>query len=240
MRMTVRSPCPPAFNICHFWTRPLTTLKLHYDGWLGLPANLCRMLDLASGDRLEAELVDGAIMLRPKKGARAPAEPQNAIKPAVDAPAPAPTVEVAVPEKLRPGRPRKVAATEHEPQLLKVPGEPLPSSKRKPGRLRKVRAEEPGPKSAVETLSQMEAQPAPAAASLDVLGEPWKLRRKADLVVATEGNDHAAPPLRHHNRAKSDTAQPWEERRPFRNVEIRKLGPGRTHNRLPQRQTVRG
>ena len=43
----------------------MATLKLHYDGWLALPAGLRRTLDLKSGDRLVAELVDGAIVLRP-------------------------------------------------------------------------------------------------------------------------------------------------------------------------------
>jgi hypothetical protein len=42
-----------------------TTLKLHYDGWLALPADLHRKLGLTSGDRLEAELAQGAIVLRP-------------------------------------------------------------------------------------------------------------------------------------------------------------------------------
>ena len=46
----------------------MATLKLHYDGWLVLPAGLRRTLELESGDRLEAELVDGAIVLRPAKG----------------------------------------------------------------------------------------------------------------------------------------------------------------------------
>ena len=212
----------------------MATLKLYYDGWLVLPAGLRRTLDLESGDWLEAELVDGAIVLRPKKSAQAPAEPQNAIQ--TIAPTPAPIVEAAVPEKRRPGRPRKVATTEREAQLLlEVPGEPLPSPERKPERTRQDRAEEPGPESAVETPSQVGAQPVPAAASLDGLGEPWELRRKADLVAAMKGDAPMAAPLRRHHGTRSETAQPWEERRPFRNVEVRKLGPGRKHNRLQQR-----
>jgi AbrB family looped-hinge helix DNA binding protein len=43
----------------------MSTLKLHYEGWLALPAGLRQKLGLKSGDRLEAELVSGTIMLRP-------------------------------------------------------------------------------------------------------------------------------------------------------------------------------
>jgi AbrB family looped-hinge helix DNA binding protein len=43
----------------------MSTLKLHYEGWLALPAGFRQKLGLKSGDRLEAELVSGTIMLRP-------------------------------------------------------------------------------------------------------------------------------------------------------------------------------
>jgi AbrB family looped-hinge helix DNA binding protein len=43
----------------------MTTLKLHYEGWLALPAGLRQKLGLKSGDQLEAELVRGTIVLRP-------------------------------------------------------------------------------------------------------------------------------------------------------------------------------
>jgi bifunctional DNA-binding transcriptional regulator/antitoxin component of YhaV-PrlF toxin-antitoxin module len=42
----------------------MATLKLHYEGWLALPTGLRQKLDLKSGDRLEAELVRGTIVLR--------------------------------------------------------------------------------------------------------------------------------------------------------------------------------
>ena len=48
----------------------MSTLKLHYDGWLVLPAGLRRALELKSGHRLQVELMDGAIVLRPAKGKR--------------------------------------------------------------------------------------------------------------------------------------------------------------------------
>jgi AbrB family looped-hinge helix DNA binding protein len=43
----------------------MTTLKLHYQGWLALPTGLRHKLGLKSGDQLEAELVRGTIVLRP-------------------------------------------------------------------------------------------------------------------------------------------------------------------------------
>ena len=43
----------------------MPTLKLHYEGWVSLPAALRQQLGLNSGDRLEVDLVDGTIMLRP-------------------------------------------------------------------------------------------------------------------------------------------------------------------------------
>ena len=43
----------------------MPTLKLHYDGWIALPIGLRQTLGLNSGDRIEADLVDGALVLRP-------------------------------------------------------------------------------------------------------------------------------------------------------------------------------
>ena len=51
----------------------MATLKLHYDGWLSLPSGLRQKLGVGSGDRLEADLVDGAIVLRPAAKTRRPA-----------------------------------------------------------------------------------------------------------------------------------------------------------------------
>ena len=65
-------------SLCTFRINLLATLKLHYDGWLTLPAGLRDLLDLKTGDHLQAELVDGAIVLRPTHGKRAPAEPEPA------------------------------------------------------------------------------------------------------------------------------------------------------------------
>ena len=43
----------------------MTILKLHYDGWLALPADFRRKLGLGKGQALEAQLVGGTIVLRP-------------------------------------------------------------------------------------------------------------------------------------------------------------------------------
>ncbi len=44
---------------------PVTTLKLHYEGWLALPPAFRQKLGLSTGMALEAELVSGTIVLRP-------------------------------------------------------------------------------------------------------------------------------------------------------------------------------
>jgi bifunctional DNA-binding transcriptional regulator/antitoxin component of YhaV-PrlF toxin-antitoxin module len=72
----------------------VTTLKLHYDGWLALPADFRRKLGLGKGQALEAQLVGGTIVLRPAgmKAAEAvevEVEPELAPEPAVMEPAPA-------------------------------------------------------------------------------------------------------------------------------------------------------
>jgi len=40
-------------------------MKIHYDGWLKLSPALLRSLGAKSGDKLEAELRDGELVLRP-------------------------------------------------------------------------------------------------------------------------------------------------------------------------------
>jgi AbrB family looped-hinge helix DNA binding protein len=65
----------------------MATLKLHYEGWLALPAGLRQKLGLKSGDQLEAELVRGTIVLRPAGRPTAPPgrsdepEPERAVAP---------------------------------------------------------------------------------------------------------------------------------------------------------------
>ena len=199
----------------------MATLKLHYDGWLALPAGLRRMLDLKSGDRLVAELVDGAIVLRPTHGKRAPAEPEQVIASSAAAAAPASSLEPALPQKRPRGRPRKAQAVERPSELmLGTAGDLLPTPRRKPGRPRKIRVEE--------------AQPITEARPSFMVGEGglWKLRPKVELPMASPEPEPAPPPPRRPEPSRYGGSHEFEERRPFRNVEVRKLGPGRRHNRL--------
>ncbi len=196
-------------------------LKLHYDGWLALPAGLREKLGLKSGDRLEAELVGGTVVLRPAAAVRRQAEPEAkaSAPPAAAAPA-ASSVEAATPAKRRPGR-SKVQAV--EPGADMAPGTPdnsQPPAKRRPGRPRTVRVPE---------------EPKPAAVPVSGAGETWKLRRKAELPVASVSDDPVVPPARRPTRVTFDTGYEREERHPFRQVEVRKLGPGRGHHRPRQR-----
>jgi AbrB family looped-hinge helix DNA binding protein len=46
-------------------------VKVHYEGWVALPADFRRSLGLEAGGELEAELVDGTIVLRPARAAEA-------------------------------------------------------------------------------------------------------------------------------------------------------------------------
>src|SRR3954464_4043671 len=57
----------------------MSTVRLNYDGWLALPATVRQRLGLITGDRLDLELVDGVITLRPR---RADAPPQRPAPPA--------------------------------------------------------------------------------------------------------------------------------------------------------------
>src|SRR4051794_41188635 len=96
----------------------VATLRIHYEGWVALPESFCRKLGLERGDDLEAELVEGTIVLRPSKGsaeavqegmapeaAEAMPAPSILAAPAQDIEQPA-TVPDAPPSKRR-GRPPK-------------------------------------------------------------------------------------------------------------------------------------
>jgi AbrB family looped-hinge helix DNA binding protein len=186
----------------------MPTLKLHYEGWVSLPAVLRQQLGLNSGDRLDVDLVDGTIVLRPAATTKRPA-PREDQEAAIDSPAPiAPetlTLTDAAPARRKPGRPRK----------YQVAAEVVaPTPKRPRGRPKAVRAPQP--------------EPAPVCT---VGNEPWKLRRKEDLQPQAASVEHAPLPSPRPYRARSEVESPAEERRPFRNVEVRKLGPGRRHNR---------
>ena len=49
----------------------MTVVRIHDDGWLALPAAFRRTLGLGTNAVLEAELVDGTIVLRPATATRA-------------------------------------------------------------------------------------------------------------------------------------------------------------------------
>jgi antitoxin component of MazEF toxin-antitoxin module len=103
-------------------------LKVHFDGWLALPAHFRQQLKLASGAELEAELVDGSIVLRPVGATRAiPAEAEEVAAAAV----PAPSILAAAPE------PEEAAG---EPAPAPVPvALALPSTAKRRGRPPKVK-----------------------------------------------------------------------------------------------------
>ncbi len=201
----------------------MATLKLHYDGWLALPADLRHLLNLKTGDRLQVELVGGAIVLRPAYAKRAPAQPEpvaempgGVIATAAD--------DLAAPVKRPRGRPRKVQVDPSRAELLPGVEIPLAAPQRKPGRPRKVRAEETALDPASDT---------PASGDEAVV---WKLRPKAALPEASPDPVPDVPPPRRREPGWGSGGAEREERRPFRNVEVRKLGPGRQHNR--SRQTI--
>jgi AbrB family looped-hinge helix DNA binding protein len=186
----------------------MPTLKLHYEGWVSLPAALRQRLGLNSGDRLDVDLIDGTIVLRPAAKVKRPfprADQEAAIDPPV-LEAPETLTHADAPAgRRKPGRPRTREAGD---ELA------VPARKRPRGRPKAVRAPEP--------------EPAPVRA---IGSEPWKLRRKADLQAQAASVEYAPLPSPRPYRARSEAGSPAEERRPFRNVEVRKLGPGRRHNR---------
>ena len=186
----------------------MPTLKLHYDGWLLLPAALRRQLGLNSGDRLEVQLVDGTIVLRPATRAKCSvdhADPEEVTDPPAPDTAGNAVQPDAAPTRRGPGRPRKHHADVDVASL--VPKRPRGRPKRIP-------------------VPPAELPPAPT-----VSNEPWKLRRKADVQQQAASAEPSPMPSPLPYLSRSEAGSPAEERRPFRNIEVRKLGPGRRHNR---------
>jgi bifunctional DNA-binding transcriptional regulator/antitoxin component of YhaV-PrlF toxin-antitoxin module len=191
----------------------MATLKVHHDGWLSLPSGLRRKLGVGSGDRLEADLVDGAIVLRPATKGRHPARRGEGEEEAAG-PAAAVTSETlpptatAAPAKRKPGRPRKAVDA----------GElgPAPAPRKARGRPRKATALAPAPEPVVRPVVSI---------------GPARLLKKADLQPKAAPAEPAPPLANALRRARGDAGSRFEERRPFRHVEVRKLGPGRGHNR---------
>ncbi|WP_191057720.1 AbrB/MazE/SpoVT family DNA-binding domain-containing protein [Geminicoccus harenae] len=100
---------------------PMPAIQLHYDGWLSLPADARKHLDVATGDRLEIEFTQSGLLLRPAKQAKGAAAPdpevvlaQPAAAPA-EPPAPVEAERAAV--KHGPSQPRKPVTQELAPRI---------------------------------------------------------------------------------------------------------------------------
>ena len=91
----------------------MSTIQLRYDGWVTLPAAALKKFGLSSGDRLEVEMTNDAIVLRRAQKAstsdRAAAEPVPTAAPVVAVPEPV--------VKRGPGRPRKTPVAALPPTL---------------------------------------------------------------------------------------------------------------------------
>ena len=201
----------------------MMTLKVHYEGWVSLPSALRQKLRLSSGDRLEADLVDGAIALRPAaRGRRPPRRGEEGAGLAVDMPPMPAVMPVAAadanPARRKPGRPRKIAGAD---ELA-----PAAAPRKARGRPRKT-----------TTVREPETATLPVVS----IGPP-KLLKRADLPPKATPAGPTAPPADLIGRARRDSGFQPVERRPFRNVEVRKLGPGRGHNRPrgPYRRALAG
>jgi bifunctional DNA-binding transcriptional regulator/antitoxin component of YhaV-PrlF toxin-antitoxin module len=92
-------------------------LKLHGDGWLTLPESFRRQLGLERGDDLEAQLVDGTIVLRPSKGSVKAVEEGIAAEAAEAVPAPSALAAAAL-------APEQLAAEPEVPPAPKRRGRP--------------------------------------------------------------------------------------------------------------------
>ena len=60
----------------------MADLKIHYDGWVKLPAALLRALGAKSGDMIEVEPREGGLVLRARSGKSADAPEPEAAGPA--------------------------------------------------------------------------------------------------------------------------------------------------------------
>jgi bifunctional DNA-binding transcriptional regulator/antitoxin component of YhaV-PrlF toxin-antitoxin module len=194
----------------------MPTLKLHHDGWIALPVRLRQALGLNSGDRLEAELADGALVLRPVGKTRGSAPAQGTAVPGtVQATGMLTLTADPEPVRRRPGRPRKATTAAVEG-----------SATRKRGRDRPC-------KTAL-------AQDVPAAAAPPSALGPPKLVKKVDREAAALPADH---PRRLFGQpcgsVRSGQPRLSSVARPFRNVEIRPPGPGRGHEKRPSGGTRR-
>jgi AbrB family looped-hinge helix DNA binding protein len=102
----------------------LPTIQLHYDGWLTLPAEARQHLNIATGDRLDIELTDDGLLLRPARWIKeiaAPPEPQAVVAQPAAAPVEPPEALEAEKAVAKRGRPRKAVTPDLAP-TIKVGG----------------------------------------------------------------------------------------------------------------------
>jgi bifunctional DNA-binding transcriptional regulator/antitoxin component of YhaV-PrlF toxin-antitoxin module len=180
----------------------MPTLKVHYDGWIALPVALRQTLGLNSGDRVEADVIDGALVLRPAGGARGKRNRVASTAPAAPS-EPSPDTLLLVGQDERPAEPARAARQAAE-------GKPAAAPKRR-GRPPKAKVAAP---------------PRPADQAPVGIGAA-KLIMKAEIERSATLQDAPPAPVA---RFRPERIVQTVERRPFRNVEIRPLGPGRGHN----------
>ena len=100
----------------------MSTVQVHYDGWVTLPAAARQQLGLSTGDRLEVEVTGDAVVLRraQRSSAVEPAvvEPEPMPEPQpVEAAAEAPAPAAAPAVRRGPGRPRKTPVAALPPNI---------------------------------------------------------------------------------------------------------------------------
>ena len=91
----------------------MSTIQMHYDGWLTLPEAARQRLGLGTGDRLELELTGDTVVLRR-------ARRSSAVEPATTEPEPMPEAEQQPVEAVA----EEPAATAPEPVVKRGPGRP--------------------------------------------------------------------------------------------------------------------
>ncbi|WP_222184213.1 hypothetical protein [Geminicoccus harenae] len=99
----------------------MPAIQLHYDGWLSLPADARKHLDVATGDRLEIEFTQAGLLLRAARQVKEIAAPEPeavlAQPAAVPVEPPAAVAAERVAAKRGPGRPRKPVVQELAPRI---------------------------------------------------------------------------------------------------------------------------
>ena len=81
----------------------MARLKVHFEGWVALPAEFRRQLGVGSGGEIEAQLIDGTVVLRSAVSAKGSTRPERAgMAEMAAAGTPAPSVLAAEPEHVEP------------------------------------------------------------------------------------------------------------------------------------------